>query len=99
MSSVIVPAPIKIPSGRSKRAPISVSALNFQLGWEQNEPVILFYLLSIISDGLYAGNKITARLARDSVTFTVCGRISLCRQHIKTWPIVSEAEIEKVTKS
>lgn len=102
LPSMIVPQVrtlIKIPSGRAKLAPISVSALKFQLGQVQNEPVILCYLLSIIFDGLYRGHKITVRLARDSVTFTVCCHIPPCRQHIKTGHISSEAEMEKVTKS
>lgn len=90
---------IKIPSGRSKLAPISVSALKFQLRWVQREPVILFYLLSIIFDGLYNSHNTTVRLPRDSVTFTVCCYISLCIQHIKMWHISSEAEMEEVTKS
>lgn len=62
---------IKIPSGGAKLAPISVSALKLQLGQVQNEPVILCYLLSIIFDGLYRGHKITVRLARESVTFSL----------------------------
>lgn len=90
---------IKRTSGRSKVAPISVPALKFQLGWVQNGHVILFYLLSIIFDGLDSGNKITVHLARESVTFTLCCHISLCTQHIKTQYIISEAKIEKVTKS
>ena len=63
---------IKIPSGRSKLAPISASALKFPLGRVQNEPAILFYLLSIIFDGLYSSHNTTVCLPRDSVTFTVC---------------------------
>ena len=90
---------IKIPSGRSKLAPISASALKFQLGRVQNEPAILFYLLSIIFDGLYSSHNTTVCLPRDSVTFTVCCHISLCRQYIKMWHISSEAEMKKVTKS
>lgn len=102
MFSMTIPqAPIliKITSGESKLAPISVPVLKFQLGWVKNRHVILFYLLSIIFDGLYSSNKITDHLACDSMTFTLCCPVSLCRQHIKTWNIISEAGIEKGTKS
>ena len=90
---------INIISGRPKLAPVSVLALKFQLRWVQNGHVILFYLFSIIFDGLYSSNKISVHVACDSVTFTLCCHISLYRQHIKTWQVISEAETEEVTKS
>lgn len=81
--------------GTSKLAPVSVPALRFQLGWVHNGYVILFYLLSIIFDGLYSGTEIAVHVARDSMTFTLCCHISLCRRHIKTKHITSRLKLSK----